>query len=39
LVLGGRREVMVPFVQDDIIKAVRLEEGRIVADWETNWLE
>lgn len=39
LVLEGQGEVMIPYVQDDIIKAVRLDEGCIIVDWETMWLE
>lgn len=39
LILDGKREVMIPFVLDDIIKEVRLGESLIVADWETAWLE
>ena len=39
LVLAGETEMLIPFVQDDIIKAVQLDEGRIVADWETTWLK
>lgn len=38
LVLGGQAEMLIPFVLEDIIKSVCLDEGRIVADWETNWL-
>ena len=38
LVLDGVAEMLVPFVQDDIIKSICLDERRIVADWDTTWL-
>ena len=37
LVLSGESELLIPFVQDKIIKSVSLDKGRIVADWEPTW--
>jgi 16S rRNA processing protein RimM len=37
LVLSGTSELLIPFVQGEIIKSVCLDKGYIVADWDMTW--
>ncbi len=37
LVLKGDAEILIPFVQDAVVKAVALDKGVITVDWEVSW--
>lgn len=37
LVVGEQEEILIPFVQPQIIKSVDLDTGRILADWEVDY--
>jgi len=37
LVLEGERERLVPFLQGSTVKAVELEKGEILVDWDENF--
>jgi 16S rRNA processing protein RimM len=37
LVVAGERERLIPFVLDEIIQAVDIDGGRIVADWDPDF--
>lgn len=37
LVLKGDAEILIPFVQETVVKAVALDQGVITVDWEVSW--
>ena len=37
LVVKGERERLIPFILDQVIKQVDLEEGRILVDWDPDF--
>ncbi|MEN8132669.1 MAG: ribosome maturation factor RimM [Pseudomonadota bacterium] len=37
LVLKGDAEILIPFVQDAVVKTVALDQGVITVDWEVSW--
>lgn len=37
MVLSGERERLVPFVMDDVVKQVALDEGLIEVDWDPDY--
>lgn len=37
MVVQGERERLVPFVQDQVVRTVNIEAGRIVVDWDPEF--
>ncbi len=37
LVVEGDREILIPFLLEDVIQNVDLDKGEITADWEADW--
>ena len=37
LVIAGDRRLLIPFIQDQVIRSIDLEAGRIVVDWDPDY--
>ena len=37
LVVKGKREYLIPYLQDSVIKTIDLQSGKIIVDWDANF--